>query len=760
VIDRYTRFLIRWRYITIFATLIVVGILASGGRFLQFTNDYRVFFGESNPQLEAFENLQDIYTKNDNVLIMLLPSDGDVFSADSLKAITELTTRAWQIPHSIRVDSIANFQHTSADGDDLLVEDLVGKVETLVNGDRERIRDIALHEPILIDRLVSPDSRAAAVNVTVELPGVDPTNEVPEVVAYARSMVKEFEARYPDISFHVTGVVMMNNAFPEASKADMALLVPVAFGVIVVGLIVFLRNVPSAIATVIVIIFSILAAMGTTGWLGIKLTPPSAAAPTLILTLSVADCVHFLTTFLHAMRAGESRHEAVVESLRVNFHPIFLTSLTTVIGFLSLNFSDSPPFHDLGNITAIGVIYAFVLSVVFLPALTAVIPVKARREPGLGGSMMGTLAEFVIRRRRALLIGMGVVSLVFIAQIPRNELNDVFIEYFDTSIRFRNDTDMVTEHLTGLYFIDYSLDSEESGGISRPDFLADVKRFALWLRSQPEVIHVSVITDIFERLNQNMHADDPTWHRLPEARDLAAQYLLLYEMSLPYGLDLNNQIDIDKSSTRLSVNMRTISTRGVIEFEARARNWMQANTPALLTQGASPTVMFSHIGARNIRSMLVGTSLALVLISLVLVFALRSLKLGLISLVPNLLPAGLAFGIWGLAVGQIGLALSVVMGMTLGIVVDDTVHFLSKYLRARRERGCNAEDAVRYAFSSVGVALWVTTVVLVAGFLVLSLSAFELNAGMGLLTAVTISIALIVDFLLLPPLLMIFKEVT
>ncbi|MEA3411904.1 MAG: MMPL family transporter [Pseudomonadota bacterium] len=759
MIDKYARFLIRWRYLVIVATLAVVAVLASGGRFLQFTNDYRVFFGESNPQLEAFENLQDSYTKNDNVLIMLLPSDGDVFSGDTLEAIKELTTRAWQIPFSIRVDSIANFQHTSADGDDLLVEDLVDEVDGLSDQDRETIREIALREPILVNRLVSPDSRAAAVNVTVELPGVDPTNEVPEVVAYARSIVADFEARYPDIAFHVSGVVMMNNAFPEASKADMSLLVPLAFVVIVVSLVLFLRNIPAAIATVIVVILSILAAMGTTGWLGIKLTPPSASAPTLILTLAVADCVHFLTTFLHSMRAGAQRHDAVIESLRVNFHPIFLTSLTTIIGFLSLNFSDSPPFHDLGNITAIGVAYAFVLSVLFLPAFVAVLPVRARREPGLGGGMMGPLAEFVIRRRRALLIVMGVISIALIAQIPRNELNDVFVEYFDTSIDFRNDTDMVTEHLTGLYFIDYSLDSKESGGISRPEFLEAVKRFTLWLRSQPEVIHVSAITDIFERLNKNMHADDEAWYRLPEQRDLAAQYLLLYEMSLPYGLDLNNQIDVDKASTRLSVSMHTISTRGVIEFESRAKDWMQANTPDLVTQGASPTVMFSHIGARNIRSMLWGTTLALVLISLVLIFALRSLKLGLISLVPNLLPAGIAFGIWGIFVGEIGLALSVVMGMTLGIVVDDTVHFLSKYLRARRERGCNAEDAVRYAFSSVGIALWVTTVVLVAGFLVLSLSAFELNAGMGLLTAVTITIALIVDFLLLPPLLMIFKEV-
>jgi hypothetical protein len=164
--------------------------------------------------------------------------------------------------------------------------------------------------------------------------------------------------------------------------------------------------------------------------------------------------------------------------------------------------------------------------------------------------------------------------------------------------------------------------------------------------------------------------------------------------------------------------------------------------------------MFSHIGERNIRSMLTGTALALVLISGILAVALRSVKIGLISLIPNLVPALTAFGLWGFIVGQVGLAVSVVTAMSLGIVVDDTVHFLSKYLRARREQGKSAEDAVRYSFHTVGTALWSTSLILVAGFYILTFSGFTLNADMGLLTAIVIAIALVVDFLFLPPLLM------
>jgi hypothetical protein len=268
-------------------------------------------------------------------------------------------------------------------------------------------------------------------------------------------------------------------------------------------------------------------------------------------------------------------------------------------------------------------------------------------------------------------------------------------------------------------------------------------------------MHVSSLSDTMKRLNMNLHGDDPAWYRIPQSRELAAQYLLLYEMSLPYGLDLNNQINVDKSATKLDVSIRSISSNGTIALEERAQRWLEKNAPATMqAHGASPSIMFSHIGARNIRSMLWGTTAALVLISVILIFALRSLRIGLISLVPNLVPAAMAFGLWGLLVGQVGLALSVVAGMTLGIVVDDTVHFLSKYLRARREEGLSPEDAVRYAFHTVGTALWTTSVVLIAGFLVLTWSPFEINSGMGLLTAITIGLALVADFLLLPTLLM------
>ena len=752
----YAEWLVRWRYFILISSIVLVAAIGSGARFITFDTDYRVFFSEDNPQLKAFEQLQNTYTKTDNVMFVLAPKDGNVFNRETLASVARLTEASWQMPYSIRVDSLTNYQHTRADGDDLHVDDLVPE-ELLENLDApalQRIRDIAVNEPLLVDHLISAKGHVTGVNVTIQLPDDTTGKEVPSVAAFARNLVEEVKAGNPELDVYLTGMVMMNNSFPEVSIHDQQTLVPMMFGIIILTLVLLLRSFVATVGTFLIIILSILTAMGLTGWMGVALTPPSASAPTIIMTLAVADCVHILVSFLHAMRRGHTKHAAMIESIRINMQPVFLTTITTIIGFLSMNFSDAPPFRDLGNIVAIGVAAAFIFSVSFLPALMLILPVRVKTEATQGTQLVDRFAEVVIARRNFLFWGMGIIVVALVSFVPRNELNDEFIKYFDETVDFRRATEFTTSNLTGRYTVDYSLGNGEAGGINEPEFLRDVERFADWFKAQDSVLHVSTLTNVMRRLNMNMHGDDPEWYRLPDDRELAAQYLLLYEMSLPYGLDLNNQIDISKSATKLTVFLDSLSSNELLAMESRAQAWLTENTPHMQSYSASPSVMFAYIGQRNIRSMLVGTSVALVLISIILIFALRSVKIGLISLVPNLAPAAMGFGLWGLLYGQVGLGLSIVAGLTLGIVVDDTVHFLSKYLRARREQGMNSQDAVRYAFHTVGIALLVTTIVLVAGFLVLAQSTFKLNSDMGLLTSITIAFALLADFIFLPPLLM------
>ncbi|MGB1547628.1 MAG: efflux RND transporter permease subunit [Alphaproteobacteria bacterium] len=731
LVVRYTRWVIRYRWLVLLVCLIAAGLAGMGMGRLQFEKDYRVYFGEDNPQLRAFEALQDIYGRNDNVLFVVAPKDGDVFTPETLAAVRELTEAAWQTPYSTRVDSLTNYQHTRAEEDDLIVSDLVPEPESLTPKALEEIRKIALSEPQLVRRLISTQGHVTGVNVTVYLKQRDPKAEE-ETVAFARELADKIRTAYPNVDIYLTGLVMLNAAFAEASIADIENLTPLMYAILFVMMIVMLRSLAGVAGTVSVILLSAVTAMGIAGWIGILLTPSSVGAPTVIMTLAIADSVHILISMFNAMRRSMTRNEALIESMRINAQPVFLTSLTTVIGFLSMNFSDAPPFQDLGNITAMGVVAAYFYSMLFLPALVASLPVRPPSAKDRFKQSLDGLASFVIHRRRPLLYGMMGLIVLVSTTIPRIEFNDEWVSYFDEEMDFRKDTDFTMNNLTGISIIDYSIEAAESGGISEPAYLENVERFAEWYRAQPGVIHVNTITDVFKRLNKNMHGDDPEWYHLPSSRELAAQYLLLYELSLPFGLDLNNQINIDRSAARFVVTTENMNTEKLKELAAKSEAWLRENTPEYMwAEGSGGSIMFAYISERNIRSMLFGTSIAVLLIGLTLVLALRSVK-----------------------IGAINVSSAIVAAICLGIVVDDSVHFLSKYLRAMREKELSAEDAVHYAFSTVGRAMVTTSVILILGFLVLTLSTFQVNVTFGLLSAITIGLALVADFLFLPALLL------
>lgn len=752
----FTRGVIRYRYLVLILCLCGSLALAAGLTRIDFSTDYRVFFGPQNPHLKAYNDLQAAFQKEDSILLVLAPKDSNVFTPGILSAIRDLTSDAWKLPYATRVDSIANFQHSEANGDDIVVEPLAPRRGAIDAERAAKIQQVALNEPALAGRLVSHDRRATAVNITVTLPGRD-IGEVPRAMAAARAMVDAFGAAHPDIRVAITGSAALNNAFVEAALKDGKTLFPVVYGIVFLALLLIFPSVAALVGMVAVVALSTAGAIGIAGWKGLLLNPVSAAAPLIITTVATADVIHLLTSMNNRLRQGASKKDAIIESLDINFFPISLTSLTTVIGFLSLNASDAPPFHDLGNISAIGVLLAWLLSITLLPVILYIFPPARSKFLDRFRFFEKGFSDRVIAHPRIVLAATVFVAAGLIACIPRIELNDQFVNYFARDIAFRADTDFAARNLTGIYQLEFSVDAGGSGAIADPHYLANLQRFTEWLRDQPEITHVSALPDIMNRLNMNMHGDDGAHYRLPESRELAAQYLLLFEMSLPQGQDLRNQINIDRSASRVVATLRNVTTRETQELKIRTEDWLRRNfATAAAAQATGPTVMFSYIAETNIRSMLTGTAVALLLISACLILMLKNVRLGLISLLPNLLPVLMTFGLWGLLIGRIGLAAAVVAAVTLGIVVDNTVHFLSKYQWARQRGGVSPEAGVRSAYVIVGPALLSSTVILLAGFVVLSFSAFQANADLGLLTAITIFFALLADILMLPALLVAF----
>ncbi len=751
LVDRYLAFILRCRWqVLALATLIMLA-LAAGVPGLTVSSSYRVLFGKDNPHLLAFDNLQDTYSASRSALIAIAPREGSVFTRETLAAIEELTEAAWQTPHSTRVNSLTNYFHTEAVGDDLTIEPLVNDAASFTDDELNRMRTIALNEPELVGQLVSDDGRVTGLIISFIL--LEPEEPAwAEISNYLKDLLNKARSAHPELSYYLTGNVILNQTFTDAGK-DAEKLIPVVFVVILVIAILLLRSVYATLSIAIVVVFIVMSTMGLAGWFDTRLTPVSASMPIIVMAVAVAHTIHIITIAQSGIRRGLKRKLALSESFRENLYPVFLTSVTTAVGFLSLNTSNSPPFHVLGNLVALGVMFTFVYSVTLLPALLSVLPLRASRSRAGNESFFERLGDFVIARRTLLLWTSTIVVVALATGVLRNETGDNWLHHFDDSYTFRTDTDFIVENLTGLDRLDYSLSSGSEGGITDPGYLRTVESFANWYRAQPEVLHVQVFPDIVKRVNKSMNGDDPQFYRIPDDAELTAQFLLLYELSLPFGADLNDRIDFSKSATRMTVVLNETSTRDHLNIDERAQAWLQANAPELARSASGFTMISAHMSSQNVSSMLWGTIIAVGLISLILLLVFRSIRIGLICLVPNFVPAVMAFGLWGYLSGSIGLGASVVIAIAIGIIVDDTIHFISKYLNGCH-KGLSPPDAIRATFRTVGPALWTTTAILTAGFLVFASSGYEPSWVLGILVTVTIFFAFIADLTLLPALLM------
>jgi len=753
VLERWNQWVVEHPWTVVLTILVCTALAGWGLKDFENNNNPRIFFTKDNPDFQRFRQLEDRFTANEMVLFVVHPDHDDIFTRANLVALEELTEQAWTLPNATRVDSPVNFQHTRVDGDTLNINPLVQDASEMSSEAIQSAREVAVNEPSLVGRILSPEGHVAGVAVTVTMD--EENSEAPKITRAARRMARDFEQRYPDVEFMLTGTVVFSQATEKATEQALRTILPLAFVVMLVCLLLILRHVLFTGLVLVVVACSIVIALGLSVWLGMAFSPVVGMAPSMILTLAVADCIHMLTTYRQQLLVGEAWRPAILESLRINFQPIWLTSITTALGFAILNFADSDPFRVLGNVVVMGVLAAFVLSVVLLPALIALVPHQVSSRQASGGSeAMDRLAQGVIRYYRPLLAGTGVAVLILLASIPQNRINDVFNEYFDETFEVRRVNDFAMREMTGMHRIDYSVDSGEAGGTMDPAYLKRMDEFVSWLREQEHVVFVNAFSNVIKRLNRDMNQGRDEYFRIPDRRALISQYTLMYEMSLPRGLGLQNQLDINKRHGRVVVMLENIGSTPVLAFNRRAEAWMETHWPETMqAHGTGMDILFGTVTQRNIRSMLVGAAVALVAVSLLLMLALRSVRYGLLSLIPNLFPAGMAFGLWAWVNGEIGLAVSVVGCMTLGIVVDDTVHFLSKYVRAKRELGQRTPEAVRYAFRTVGVALVGTSVVLVANFAVIGTSHFYPNASMGQLSAMTIALALFVDFFFFVPLL-------
>ncbi|MGV8996536.1 MAG: efflux RND transporter permease subunit [Parvibaculaceae bacterium] len=726
---------------------------------LTLSSDSRVFFDPRDPSLVSLENFEHKYGQNNGVLMVVSSPDKKVTDPALLAVIGDLTKRAWKLPHSTRVESLTNFPHVTSDADSFAVEELVPDPAKVTPARAAEVERIALADTLVVNRLISKDAKTAGVLINFNLPEEGST-QVREIIAASRALATSFEADHPGIDVKLTGNVILLGTFAEAAVSDALLLIPISLVVSGLIMVLFVRAIRPSLAIVTLLVLSSASAMGVAGWLGYVVNPASIAASIIIITVNMAAAVRIVTTTMAYLGQGMTKREAINSSLKIHIRPVTLTNFTSAIGFLSMNLAEAPPFRDLGNMVAIGIAIAYVLTFTWLPALLIRMdlkPAQSRSERAMIG-----LGHFVNRNYIGLLFLCAVIVVASGSWLQRIVLDDDFARYFDTRFQYRQDSDFTEAHLTGLNIVEFDVGSGADNGVYTPAYQHKLADFLVWLRAQPHVVSVIGIPDITSRIEDAMSAGraGKKANAIPEDADSIAQYFLLYELSLPYGSSLNDQINVARSSSRVTVILSHVKSSEIRAFSLHARDWLATNAPPpMKAEGISINVLFANVSWINIRSMIGTTIASMLVIALIVGLALRSVGYGVMSIVMNVLPSIVGFGIWGLLVGQIGLAASVITAMTIGLVVDDTIYFLLMYQAARR-RGLSSEAAINEVFELVGTAMLVITVSLAVGFGVLIASGFEVNRSLGAMTTVVILANLFIDWLMLPPLLRLIDRKT
>lgn len=731
------------------------------GYFMQFVApsvSFKDLLGEDWPGLKGYNFLQTEYIADDNLLIMIEAKEGDAFTKDILSGTQQLTAELWKTPYSIRVDSVTNFQHTRADGDDLEVGDLIPSPQSLDAEGLSEVREIATTDPIALHRVVNQEGNVLAVNVVFHFPMLRGDEKL---IAFAavEALAAEFRESYPQTNVYVGGLTALDATVMNLSMKETGLFLGLVMLLSIVLLTLLLHSLVPVLVSVLVMLFSVMAALAFSGMMGWKMTPFTSIVPMLVLIIAIADCIHFITVFVKRMNLGEDKKLALSNSLRINTNAIVITSATTAVGFLTFNLSGSASIAALGNESAFGIAAACLLSLTFLPAMLTLLPVKVRKVKELSAVPYQQFAQIIFTNRYKVLIGSLIVALLLGMNISKNTFDDNIPTYFAKTLPWRQANDFSEQQFGSAYSFTYSIYADAGSSVSDPEYLKKVEAFSDYLRGLPKAAYVKSVADTFKRLNKSMHGDDSNYYRLPTDKNTAAQYLLLYEMSLPYGLDLNDQINLDKSASKVLAAFGSMSVADVLALDKQIKSWLDTNMPGTEYISAGVQIMFAELMAQDTKGLTLGAIIGLLIISGLLIFMLRSFKIGMISVLPNLLPILMAFGLWGLLVGKVGFGLAMVSGMSIGIIVDDTVHFLTKYLHARRKLGLNAQDAVAFSYETVGSSLVFTTLVLVSAFmLMVAVSEFRVNTDMGKMTSIILCFALAFDLIALPAILMIFDK--
>ncbi len=752
-ITKFSGFLVYRRWLALLIGCLCLFVLSAGMMSLKSDFSYRIWFKEDNNYLKRFDEFERLFGNDENIAVVIHSPDG-IFDEDSIRFVKNLTQSLWTVKDIIRVDSLSNYNWTDVDQDSIIVEPLFPIEETVTSKDIAGKRKKIMAHEVLPGYLISKDQKTTIIYGQLQ-PAIQGGPDFKGVVESAREVLASYQDD-PNHTLYMTGTAAINYGFEELGTQDMEKVMPVVMSLIIVLLLVSFRRMSGMILPFMVIIASIVMTMGAAGFLGLQFNNLTSAVPPILIAISIADSVHILFSFFRYRRADYERKEAAFLSAQHNFLPTLLTSVSTMIGFFSYATADVVPIVQMGIMAGLGTLFAWLATMLLLVPTLAWLPLRIKQKTDMTTAEQPSALAIAyvswIQRHATMVIVVSVVAVAYAVFIAtKNEVNSDPLKYFAENVPVRVANDFAEDHISGMQALEIMVESGREEGVKNPAFLHKVDEFQNWLLEQPYIDKTISLLDIFKDTNRALNGGKQEAYAIPETEAWAAQELFLYTMSMPEGMDINNRVTIDNRSLRLTaLSSLHDSKESLYEINRIEEKAQELGLNARVT-GKMP---LSHsINPLIVHSFFYSIVAAFVVIAALISLVFRSVWIGLLAMVPNIVPLFFGAAIMALLNRPLDVGTVLVASTCLGIAIDDTIHFLSNYYK-RLQAGYDKSMAIAQVFAHTGPALLITTVVLVISFGSFVMGSFIPNVNFGVLTAVVLSVALLVDFTLLPALLL------
>lgn len=690
---------------------------------------------------------------DDQVYVVAMETDAGVFSEEHLSALRRVRDRVSRLPGVRSAQSLvgATSFGYSAQDEWIEVKPFIEAVPSAPDA-LAALRERALRDPLYLRTLVSPDGRAAALNVTFremsdgEFIAADLDGAIHEIL--------QAETR-PDRRFHVSGRPHIKAVMYTTMLRDLSVLVPVAFGVVTAVLLPLAGSLRGVLLPLINVVTAVLWTFGAVAALGRPISVLTVLlAPTLLAAGSVFG-VHVMGRYEEEALRAATAFEAAQRALESLVLPVLISGITTAIGFGSLCITDVPAVFELGAFSVLGVASVTLLTLTGVPAALVLLPLRRARRPGLVGARLSAALDALLLRLTDLsrrhsgktILAYAAFAVAGLLLVPRIVIDTDYLSFFDADAPVRRDFERVDALLAGAIPLFVVLEGAP-GALREPEALRAIERLQRRLDALPGVSRTSSFLDTLRVLNRALSGDDPAQERVPDSRAAVAELLFLLPKS-----DLQRFATVDQSSANLVVRTGAVGSAALRELGARIDAALADDLPAGFAAHVTGNALLLTRAADGVawsqpRSLLAET----LTIFALLAWSLRSPALGLLAMIPNLVPVAIFFGMLGAGLATLSLPTSLIAAVALGLAIDSTAHFVFRYLADRRA-GANPEAAVASCIRQVGRPIAIAELMLCAGFLSVAASQFATLREFGILTSATVAVCLLCNLMLLPALL-------